>query len=249
MKPKMRMAQVHKVEDLSPHMRRIVFSGNDLNDFPFHQESAHVKVIIPQPGTQKPKLGLYFGAKKWMRSYTIRHFDTTSKHLAIDFAVNDHNGTISGWALEAKQGDYVGIGGPGPIKHTDFKADWHLIVGDFTALPAIAATVERLPADSKGYIIVQIPTAEDKQNIRTPPNMTIQWLINSEVSKNILLEHTKAIEWLNGEPAIFIAGEASQVKTIHQYAKTQPTYKKSNTYASGYWKAKDNQRTVTPITQ
>ncbi|WP_425401960.1 siderophore-interacting protein [Gilvimarinus chinensis] len=52
------MTRVAYVEDMGPHMRRIVLHGDDLKDFPADQESAHFKAIFPQPGKTKPKLGI-----------------------------------------------------------------------------------------------------------------------------------------------------------------------------------------------
>ncbi|WP_246072275.1 SIP domain-containing protein [Catenovulum sediminis] len=43
--------------------------------------------------------------------------------------------------------------------------------------------------------------------------------------------------WLEGQPAIFIAGEIRQVRAINQYVKGIPGYSEKQTYASGYWKA------------
>tara|TARA_B110000495_G_C23033518_1_gene616340 strand:- start:17 stop:487 length:471 start_codon:yes stop_codon:yes gene_type:complete len=153
MGPTMRMTQVLSVDDLSLHMRRIVLTGDSLSDFPENKESAHVKVIFPDVNSadKKPKLGLYLGFKKWMRSYTIRSFDKQNLALAIDFAVRDHEGLASNWALQAKVGDYLGIAGPGDIKHTNLLADKHLLFGDITALPAIAATLEKLPNTYEPY--------------------------------------------------------------------------------------------------
>lgn len=237
MKPKLRLTQVHTVQDLGPHMRRIVLRGDDLKDFPVGQESAHVKVIVPQPGETKPKLEFNFGAKKWIRSYTVRAFDAKQHRLTIDFSVNNHSGIVADWAVQARPGDYLGIGGPGPVKHTDFSADWHLIVGDFSALPALAATIEKLPTNSKGYVLAQVPTVQDQQHIDIPPNMNFQWIVNSDVSRNELLKHIQKIDWMDGQPAIFIASEESQMKAMHGYVKTQPGYTTAKTYASGYWKA------------
>ncbi|BCE01082.1 siderophore-interacting protein [Marinicellulosiphila megalodicopiae] len=94
MGPKMRMTQVSRIENLSQHMTRIVLTGDELSDFPVAQEGAHVKLIFPTSGQSKPKFNLLTG-KKNMRSYTIRAFDPHTKELAIDFAVNDHQGLAS----------------------------------------------------------------------------------------------------------------------------------------------------------
>ena len=234
---KMRMTQVARIEDITPHMRRIVLAGDDLNDFPANQEGAHFKAIFPQPGQTKPKLGNYQGFKNWMRSYTIRAFDDSSKELSVDFAVNDHEGLATNWASNAKVGDYLGVAGPGDIKHTNYHADWHFFVADLTALPAVAATLERLPKDAVGAAFIQVPTLDDKQFIDVPKGITVNWVINSNLNKNVLLEQVENFDWLDGEPAIFIATESSQMRDIKGFIKAKPNYLSRQTYASGYWKA------------
>lgn len=234
---KMRMTQVARIKDISPHMRRIVLTGEDLNDFPSNQESAHFKAIFPKPGQIKPKLGLYPGFKKWMRSYTVRAFDEYSKELSVDFAVNDHTGLATNWAINAKVGDYLGVAGPGDIKHTNYHAHWHLFVADLTALPASAAILEKLPRNAIGAAFIQIPTEDDKQLINAPEKIQLNWVINQQHNKNALLEQVEKFDWLDGEPAIFIAAESGQMQAIKKFLKTKPGYTKQQTYASGYWKA------------
>lgn len=231
----MHMTQVTSITDISPHMRRIIVTGEGLINFPLNHESAHVKVIIPRPGQDKPRLGMYLGAKKWMRSYTVRHFDPKTSSLALDFAVNDHQGLATNWASNANIGDYLGIAGPGAVKHTNMHADWHLIVGDLTAVPAIAATVERLPSDAKGYVFIQIPSEEDKQDFTTPPNLNIKWIVHKSYSETLLLDEVKSVVPLEGKPAIFIAVEGRVMKSIKNYVKNFSEYSKSQTYASAYW--------------
>lgn len=234
---KMRMTYVARTETLGPHMRRIVLAGDDLQDFPVGKESAHIKVIFPQPGNEKPRLGIYFGFKKWIRSYTIRDFNNQTKELTVDFAVNDHQGLATNWASNAKVGDYLGIAGPGGTKHTNNHADWHLLVADLTALPAAAAILGKLPENALGSAFIQVPTEADKQIFNAPKGIDVNWIVNPDLSKNILLEHVEKLEWREGEPALFIAAESRQVVAIKKYVKNKPGYLKKQMYASAYWKA------------
>ncbi len=236
MSRKMRMTKVDSIEDISPHMRRIVLAGEDLLDFPAGQESAHVKAIFPQSQQALPRLGLYLGAKRWMRSYTVRAFDEQASKLTLDFAVNDHEGLATNWASNAQVGDYLGISGPGPTKHTNLEAPWQLMAADLTGLPALAAIIEKLPNDAKGHAFIQVPSEADVQNIKSPQGMSIRWLINSDPNKNLLLEEVMALTWQAGSPAIFIATQSAHMKTLKAHVKKQPGYKKAYTYASGYWK-------------
>lgn len=234
---KMRMAQVANIEDMGPHMRRIVLRGDDLTDFPINMESAHFKAIFPQPGQNKPKLGMYLGFKKWMRSYTVRAFNNQTKELTVDFAINDHEGLASSWAKNAQLDDYLGVAGPGDTKYTNYDADWHLIVADLTALPAAAAIIEKLPPSAVGTAFLQVPTKKDKHVITKPQGVNIEWIINSNLNKNALIEAVKNLTWREGTPSIFVAGEAGHSIEIKKLLKTKPGYINEQAYISGYWKA------------
>ena len=234
---KMRMAQVARTEELGPHLRRIVLQGNELNDFPNNHEGAHFKAVFPQPGQSKPKLGIYPGFKKWMRSYTVRAFNRQTKELTVDFAVNDHQGLATNWAKKAQVGDYLGIAGPGDTKYKNYQAAWHLFLADLTGLPAAAAILEKLPKTAGGYALLQVPSAADKQHLLIPNGIKVHWVINDNQKHNALLEKLKTLTWKNNSPAIFVATETSQMAAINKYLKTKPGYSKELTYASGYWKA------------
>tara|TARA_R110002111_G_scaffold37440_3_gene72053 strand:+ start:773 stop:1483 length:711 start_codon:yes stop_codon:yes gene_type:complete len=234
---KMRMTQVARAENIGPHMRRIILQGDELNDFPTDHESAHFKAVFPRLGQSKPKLGIYPGFKKWMRSYTVRAFDDQTKTLTVDFAVNDHEGLASNWAKGAQVGDYLGVAGPGDAKYPNYYADWHLLIADLTGLPAAAAILEKLPKTAVGFALLQIPTAEDKQTIAAPKGIDLHWVINDNLNKNALLEQLESLIWPDGNPAVFVAAESSQMNAINKHLKTKSGYKKEQAYTSGYWKA------------
>lgn len=237
MKINMRLTQVHNVIDLSPHMKRIVLSGDDLEGFPTNQEGAHVKVVIPAPGELVPKIRIGPNMKKFMRSYTIRYFDCAKNLLTIDFAVNDHVGVAANWAMNAQVGDYLGIAGPGPTKYTDYLAPWHLLIADLTALPALAVSLEKMPSDAVGYGLVQVPSEQDIQELQKPEGIDLKWVINSDLTKNALLDELKLLQWKPGSPAIFIAAGSSQVKSMRDHVKKMPNFNSDKLYASGYWKS------------
>lgn len=236
--PRLRMTHVEEVIDLSPHMRRIVLRGIELSDFPENKESAHVKVFIPERYERKSSISMFAKYKSAMRSYTIRAQDPVKKTLTLDFAVNDHDGRISHWANHAKLDDVVGIAGPGSVKHPDFNAPSHLLIGDLTALPAIAATLERLPQNAVGNAFIQVPDVEDKQTFNTPPGINIEWLIEPYSGDNVLLAKVKNMVWPIEHPAIFLATEATHVKEIKGYLLDQKSVHSKLMYSSAYWNVK-----------
>jgi len=120
----------------TPHMIRVILAGQDLADFPEDQESGYVKVVVERDD------------KPVMRSYTIRAFDKLQRHLTLDFVDHGDAGPASAWANRAAPGTALAIHGPGPTKLVDTNADWFLLAGDMTALPAIAVNLEKLPENA-----------------------------------------------------------------------------------------------------
>ena len=122
--------------------------------------------------------------------------------------------------------------------HASDIAQWHLFIGDLTALPAIAATVEQLPDDAVGKAFIQVPLEEDKQAFKTPKNIEVEWIINPYNGQNLLIESLKKMPWPTLKPAIFLAAEAAQVKDIKSYLYEHENFDKRLLYSSAYWNVK-----------
>jgi NADPH-dependent ferric siderophore reductase len=232
-----RYIEVAQVIALSPHMRRIIFKGDDLNSFPVGKESAHVKVLIPKQGESAAKFSFSLTTKKRLRSYTVRYFDSKNKQLTIDFVVNKHIGSVSNWAAHANLGDKIGIIGPGKAKFKNIRADWNLFFGEFCALPAMTALLEKLPFDAKGHALLQVPSREDIPVLKIPNSINITWIINACDSKNKILEQLQLINWLPGAPLIFAAGESSHIQEWRQFLNQQDEFDYAKATFSAYWKA------------
>lgn len=240
MAAKSRMLKVSAVQHLSPHIKRVTLTGDELSDFPVNKESAHVKVIFPQPGAKdnKPKLGMYFGFKKWRRSYTVSQFDQQKLALSIDFCINDHQGLGANWAQQAKPGDYLGISGPSGLKHTDFMAKQHVFFGDMTALSAIAATLAKLPEQAKGYAWIQVASEQDIRTLSAPCGIQVNWFVTEHKQTPQFLTAVQSLPADLRDTAIFIAAETSIVKQLKKYLSQHCQYDKKKLYASAYWNAK-----------
>src|SRR6185436_499825 len=96
------------------------------------------------------------------RDFTPRRFDVASGTFVIDFALHDA-GPATNWAVAAKVGDTLEIGGPrgSAVIPDDF--DWYILIGDETALPAIGRRVEELRQDVPVTTIVAVASLEETQ--------------------------------------------------------------------------------------
>ncbi|HEY9065322.1 MAG TPA: siderophore-interacting protein, partial [Burkholderiaceae bacterium] len=124
---KRRELQVARVARVSSHVRRITFAGAALADFVSASFDDHIKLILPDAATGTPA----------MRDYTPRRVDTAACELDIEFALHG-DGPAATWAAQARPGDRATIAGPRGSFVVPLDYDWHLLIGDETALPAVA---------------------------------------------------------------------------------------------------------------
>lgn len=220
-----RLLSVSSIREITPNMRRISLSGADLADFPAGQESGYVKLMLEQDG------------KEVRRSYTIRQFDAESRILHLDFMLHADGGPASAWAMQAEVGSRIAVVGPGAKKLVDFSADWFLMAGDMTALPAISVNIEQLPSDAEGYIGIEVVSEADIQELPVPEAMQLHWVINSHASREVfpLLDKVKEFEFLTGRPSMWVAGEFHTSRAIRRYLKLEKLVQRDQIYASSYW--------------
>ncbi len=216
---------VSDLQVLTPNMLRISLTGADLQDFPEGQESGYVKLMLEENGEIA------------LRTYTIREFDFDAKVLHLDFMLHADGGPASAWAMDAEVGSKVSVVGPGAKKLVDFGADWFLIAGDMTALPAVSVNIEQLPENARGYVAIEVISEEDIQELPVPEGVEIHWVVNphSERKRFPLLEKVKEFDFLEGKPSMWIAAEFHTSRAIRRYLKLEKGVQRDEIYASSYW--------------
>ncbi len=215
-RPAPRIVEVIRKTSITPNMLRVTVGGSELDGFPDDQDSAYIKLRMTEPPADSDE-------KPIIRTYTVRHFDSITGELDIDFVLHDIEGLAADWARDCKPGDTIRMMGPGPKKLVDYSADWLLLVGDMSALPAISANIEGMPEDAKGVAILEIIDAADKQDLRCPPGLEIHWVENPhpEKASDTLLNAVKNLDWPDGRVSIWVAGEFSAVLSIRSYLKDE----------------------------
>jgi NADPH-dependent ferric siderophore reductase len=229
-------------------MKRITFRYPEDNPFPPDNESAYIKFLIPEEGESQPDAAsilsmLPVGKKPTMRTFTIRKQRSEIREIDVDFVIHGDSGPASSWAINTKPGDSINIVGPGPTKRLDNTADWFLIVGDMTALPALSVNIEGMEDTARGHVIIEILNEEDKQSLPFPEQIDVHWMVNPDPqqSRSLLLDKLSSIEWYEGRPFVWIAGESKSVKVLRDYLNENNLVDKKDRYISGYWQLGPNE--------
>lgn len=190
------VVQVARLQRLSPSFLRVTFTGPDMADFASNGFDQRIKVVLPLPGRSTvdfPSDPDWYGAWRALpadrqmpiRTYTIRALRPETGEVDVDFVLHGATGPASAWAETAAVGDEVVLIGPNrPFPGNTGGFEWHppadasclLVAGDETAVPAICAIVETLPAGQRAHVLLEVPTAADALNVAAPAGVRITWL-------------------------------------------------------------------------
>ncbi|GAA4615392.1 siderophore-interacting protein [Actinoallomurus liliacearum] len=238
--------RVERVERITPHLIRVVIGGEELAGFSAGAYTDHyVKILFPVPGVEYPEpfdmeaVRRDLPRDQWprQRTYTVRSWDAETRELAIDFVYHGDHGLAGPWAAGVKPGEEVLFLGPGGGYAPSETADWHLLVGDESALPAIAASLERLPEDATARVFVEVADAEDEVPLASPGDARIVWLHRDTAEVGAaLVEAVRDLEFPPGEVHAFVHGEAEFVKRLRRHLRIERGLSMDQLSISGYWR-------------
>jgi NADPH-dependent ferric siderophore reductase len=233
---------VVRVEWLSATLVRVVVASDELARFgpPVYADS-YVKALFLHPDVDYPRpinpaaLREQLPAEHLprMRTYTVRAFDPERNELTLDFVVHGDSGIAGPWAAAAKPGDELHIIGPGGAYNPDPAAEWHLLVGDESALPAIAVAAERIPADVAVTTYVEVHGPKDEIDLARP----VVWLHRGdEPVGSKLVDAVRGWQQPAGTGQAFVHGEAGVVKELRRHLRLDRGLPLDQLSISGYWR-------------
>lgn len=230
-KPSPRQLKVVSTQQISANLKRVTLSGEDLHDFPSDQTGGYVKLFFDDQRYVAPLA----------RTYTVRYTRLEQLEIDVDFALHEHGGPAAQWAMQATPGTQILVGGPGPKKMVDPNADWYLLAGDMTALPAISVNLEDLKQqcpDAVGHAILEVVSKDDIHQIDAPKGIEFHWILNSRPGENpsILVDAIRNIEWQAGNVGVWTACEFNTMKQLRKFYLKEKMLERKAIYLSSYWK-------------
>lgn len=230
------------VERLSAAYTRVTLTGDGLREYIDPRPGDAFKIYLPSrhgvpvPAPRYDDRGRLQwpvdldGGSPWVRCFTVRTFDADSATLTFDALVHERGATAH-WLAEAAIGDRIGFTG----MRTEFvdtaEARTHLLIGDRSSLPAIAAIVASLPPEKKAVVIV-IGTDADAAALGLPATAETVFvdaaagLIAAVAQLTEVDEHTQ----------IWIGAEAGTVREIRRDLLGRGPVRRDAVHASAYWK-------------
>lgn len=238
---KARLMHVLRIAHVTPKMVRVTFHGPDLADFVSSSFDDHIKLFFPPDGQavmpEASPDGLRFPehvARPPARDYTPRRYRPELKELDIDFLLHG-DGPASNWVARAQVGDALVSAGPKGSFIIPDAFDWQLMIGDETALPAMMRRLESLPAGRRVHVLALVQNMAEEQAIETRADVRYTWIYRLKAGDDALLDAVRDFVLPAGEGYIWGAGEAAQMRAIHEHLLSEKGVDKSRMRVSNYW--------------
>jgi NADPH-dependent ferric siderophore reductase len=198
--------RVVETEQMSPSMQRITLTAPELDGFRY-SPGQDVMLLVAAEGTRPIR-----------RRYTIRALDPAALTLTLNIVLHGE-GPGERWLRSARPGDTIeGIGPRGKIT-TSPTADWHLFMGDESAMAAILTMTESLAADANATLIIEVPDPEDEQEINAVAKTRVSWLHRlggKAGDPGLLAAEAADVELPRGAGHVYLFGEAAAVLRLRE---------------------------------
>lgn len=250
--------EVISSEQLSPHMIRLVLGGVGFDTFtPGDYTDSYVKIVIvdsdvdivslPHPLTLDSFTVLPEHKRPAVRTYTVRSVDDSLRQISIDFVVHGEQGVAGPWAAAAQPGQPAYLMGPSGAYAPDPAADWHLLAGDESGLPAISAALEALPPNAIGKAFIEVSGPDDEIPLTSPNGVDVHWLYRGGRADLVsedkagdnapLVAAVKEMLWPPGQVQVFAHGEAQAIMhNLRPYLRKERGVDAKWASISGYWR-------------
>jgi NADPH-dependent ferric siderophore reductase len=237
------VARLAARRQLTPRMIRVTLACEAFNaDWPIQQPGEIITLLFVPPDEQivLPLVGWRFpdGAEQEWRNYTVRRHDREAGEIDVDVVLHEPRGPACTWAQRAPVGSDVGYAGPRVDFHPREDADWLLLCGDETALPAIAAILESSPRQREVLAVVEVADGEEEQQLELPPGASLQWVHRDgapAATTAHLADALRAVELPSGSGQAWGAAESRVARELRTVLREERGMPRSHASAKGYW--------------
>jgi NADPH-dependent ferric siderophore reductase len=198
---------VSAVTPITADYRRVTFDGPGLEQLSF-RPGQDFMLRVPGPD------GAFTN-----RRYTIRTADTEAATVTVDMVVHG-DGPGARWAAQAGEGDRLDAIGPRGKVALDDNADWHLFIGDETALPGMSIMAESLPPDMPAVMVIEVPEHVEGLDPAVPTDraVVIRWVERGDAEPGEAARLMAAAAEVpfpqNGRGHAYVAGEMKVVRAV-----------------------------------
>lgn len=237
---KRRRLAVVRVDRLAPTMVRVVLGGDELRGFTSLGFDDHVKVFLPTPAAAGEGARTDDGAPApAMRDFTPRRYDADAGELWIDFFLHDA-GPAASWAAQVAPGQPLTVGGPrGSFVISVEGIDSHVLIGDETALPAIARRLEELPPSASALVVLDIDEGAQGYPLKSRAKLEVVRVSRSapaDSPADRIIDALRNVRYPSAPCFTWVAAESQNARAIRRYLTEERGLDKRWVKAAAYWR-------------
>ena len=241
-RPVVRLA-LHRSERITRRMTRMIVGGPAVAEFvPGPFTDTYVRLVLPAPAVSCPddldmrRVHAELPRAAWprTRTYTVRSLDPVAGEMAIDIYDHGRPGLARSWLAALRPGDPVLVHDMRGRYRPGAGADWHLLVGDTVALPAIAVTLGAMAPGMRAKVIVEVGDCADEQPLPTAADAEVRWVHRARGESL-----TEAVRSLRFDPGVvqgFVHGEGGAIQQLRRLLLQERGLTKDLLSISGYWR-------------
>jgi NADPH-dependent ferric siderophore reductase len=239
-------AEVHHIEKLSPDLLRVVLTGGTLDQLEGAAATdAYINARFPPAGSpvtvpfSKDDLAdIPDEFRPRPRRFTIREWEPEQQMLSIDFVVHGDVGYAGSWAQRAQPGDRLQFEGPGGSYQPSPDVEWHLFVGDESAIGAIGASLQSLGPDASALVFVIVEQRGYEIDLPSSAGVEVHWLYRADAadSENWVATAVARTAFPDGTFDVFVHGEAAEVRAVRRHLATDRGVDLDGASISPYWR-------------
>ena len=244
---RVRTLEVRAIKRPRPMYQLLTLGGDGLADFESPSPTDHVGLVPPLPdgrlvlpAVADDRLRWPDGERPPMREYTVRRFDPASRELDVRVLLHG-NGPVARWAADAQVGDRVGVTGPRSSKVMPDGFRNYLLVGDLTAVPAIARWLSVLPQDAMAQVLIAARSDDDVIELKCAEPIWVLWLTDLAVPEaDHLPLALEQLELYSADTFAWAAGEAVAMREVRRVLLEQQGLPTENVKVTGYWRREES---------
>ncbi len=239
-------AEVVRVEDLTPGMRRVVFGGEGLTGYwSTGIGDEYIRLLFPAEGEDRPQLpvvnqdgdGLDYSTidVERLRTYTVRELRPEVGELAVDFVVHS-GGVAAAWARTAGPGQVIGVNSPTALYEPPAGLRWQLLVADYAGVPAAVRLLEQAPAGVRTRAVFEVASDDHRLALPAYPGAEVTWVVGGNGSGPSRLEEiVRSSPRPEGVGYVWVAGETKVLRGVRRHLRHELGLPATSYKTIGYW--------------
>ena len=226
-------AAISEIEQLTPRMRRVRFSGPRLRGLNW-TPGQHIRLQVASLGESVLRLH----PNDALRTYSI--FDADPELGTLDIVMLNHDSDprpttpARRWSVAASIGDRVQFTRPQGNLVVRHDAPYHVFAGEETASVAFAAMLRSLPPTAHVHGVVESADDADHLRLARPLNQVERG--NASAKDSVVLADALRALRLPDHPGVaYLAGEARTIQTLRKILITERGWDRRNIRTKPFW--------------